>query len=240
MPSKVKQVLPAGSRVESNARFISLLPTVCQILPKGVVGVLGPSSSPASSSIISNICGEKEVSGQILCWGPAEILPPLPILHPPAAGCCWGSLGAQRLAGGLGTLHQGFEVPATLSSDAIVQTPAEGLSAAERVSAETVVSVLSPSRLQTQRPALPPPSPCSASAISCSTLALLLPPLLSIPAPQTLSSRCPRAPPPPVLSVLVSQLRGSAGMLLGAATSLWHCRAPLAEGPCCRHLFAVL
>uniref|UniRef100_A0A8C0RAQ5 Glutamate receptor n=1 Tax=Canis lupus familiaris TaxID=9615 RepID=A0A8C0RAQ5_CANLF len=34
---------------------------VCQILPKGVVAVLGPSSSPASSSIISNICGEKEV-----------------------------------------------------------------------------------------------------------------------------------------------------------------------------------
>ncbi|KAJ6653970.1 hypothetical protein lerEdw1_007602, partial [Lerista edwardsae] len=34
---------------------------MCQILPKGVVAVLGPSSSPASSSIISNICGEKEV-----------------------------------------------------------------------------------------------------------------------------------------------------------------------------------
>lgn len=38
------------------------LAAVCQILPKGVVAVLGPSSSPASSSIISNICGEKEVS----------------------------------------------------------------------------------------------------------------------------------------------------------------------------------
>ncbi|XP_037697679.1 glutamate receptor ionotropic, kainate 4 isoform X2 [Choloepus didactylus] len=35
--------------------------TLCQILPKGVVAVLGPSASPASSSIISNICGEKEV-----------------------------------------------------------------------------------------------------------------------------------------------------------------------------------
>ncbi|XP_043936952.1 glutamate receptor ionotropic, kainate 4 [Protopterus annectens] len=35
--------------------------TMCQILPKGVVAVLGPSSSPASNSIISNICGEKEV-----------------------------------------------------------------------------------------------------------------------------------------------------------------------------------
>lgn len=44
---------------------LSLLPAaVCQILPKGVVAVLGPSSSPASSSIISNICGEKEVSGE--------------------------------------------------------------------------------------------------------------------------------------------------------------------------------
>lgn len=36
--------------------------TVCQILSKGVVAVLGPSASPASNSIISNICGEKEVS----------------------------------------------------------------------------------------------------------------------------------------------------------------------------------
>ncbi|KAM4704300.1 glutamate receptor ionotropic, kainate 4 isoform 2-T2 [Rhinophrynus dorsalis] len=35
--------------------------TMCQILPKGVLGVLGPSYSPSSSSIISNICGEKEV-----------------------------------------------------------------------------------------------------------------------------------------------------------------------------------
>uniref|UniRef100_A0A4W5NUA2 Receptor ligand binding region domain-containing protein n=1 Tax=Hucho hucho TaxID=62062 RepID=A0A4W5NUA2_9TELE len=36
--------------------------TMCQILSKGVVAVLGPSASPASNSIISNICGEKEVS----------------------------------------------------------------------------------------------------------------------------------------------------------------------------------
>ncbi|XP_067910302.1 glutamate receptor ionotropic, kainate 4 isoform X2 [Heterodontus francisci] len=35
--------------------------TTCQILPKGVVAILGPSSSPASASIISQICGEKEV-----------------------------------------------------------------------------------------------------------------------------------------------------------------------------------
>lgn len=31
-------------------------------MSKGVVAVLGPSASPASNSIISNICGEKEVS----------------------------------------------------------------------------------------------------------------------------------------------------------------------------------
>uniref|UniRef100_A0A4W4F597 Glutamate receptor n=1 Tax=Electrophorus electricus TaxID=8005 RepID=A0A4W4F597_ELEEL len=35
--------------------------TMCQIVSKGVVAVLGPSASPASNSIISNICGEKEV-----------------------------------------------------------------------------------------------------------------------------------------------------------------------------------
>lgn len=51
--------------INSDACSLSLVPTVCQILPKGVVGVLGPSSSPASSSIISNICGEKEVSGEV-------------------------------------------------------------------------------------------------------------------------------------------------------------------------------
>ncbi|XP_048185403.1 LOW QUALITY PROTEIN: glutamate receptor ionotropic, kainate 5 [Perognathus longimembris pacificus] len=31
--------------------------TMCQILPKGVVSVLGPSSSPASASTVSHICG---------------------------------------------------------------------------------------------------------------------------------------------------------------------------------------
>ncbi|XP_032820591.2 glutamate receptor ionotropic, kainate 5 isoform X2 [Petromyzon marinus] len=34
---------------------------VCQVMEKGVVAVLGPSSSPASSSVISHVCGEKEV-----------------------------------------------------------------------------------------------------------------------------------------------------------------------------------
>lgn len=37
---------------------------VCQILPKGVVSVIGPASSPASGSAVSHICGEKEVSFQ--------------------------------------------------------------------------------------------------------------------------------------------------------------------------------
>ncbi|GAA6101432.1 glutamate receptor ionotropic, kainate 4-like [Tachysurus ichikawai] len=42
--------------------------TMCQIMSKGVVAVLGPSASPASNSIISNICGEKEVSaGSFSC-----------------------------------------------------------------------------------------------------------------------------------------------------------------------------
>lgn len=46
--------------------FIFLFPffflAVCQILPKGVVSVIGPASSPASGSTVSHICGEKEVS----------------------------------------------------------------------------------------------------------------------------------------------------------------------------------
>lgn len=42
--------------------FLSLLRlSVCQILPKGVVSVIGPASSPASGSTVSHICGEKEV-----------------------------------------------------------------------------------------------------------------------------------------------------------------------------------
>lgn len=64
--------------MNSDLPSLSLLPTVCQILPKGVVGVLGPSSSPASSSIISNICGEKEVSGEVPLWWSAWLTPPPP------------------------------------------------------------------------------------------------------------------------------------------------------------------
>lgn len=50
------------SRSRGSLTLVSSLPfTVCQILPKGVVSVLGPSSSPASASTVSHICGEKEV-----------------------------------------------------------------------------------------------------------------------------------------------------------------------------------
>ncbi|KAI4548726.1 hypothetical protein MG293_001056 [Ovis ammon polii] len=34
---------------------------MCQILPKGAMSVLGPSSSPTSVSTVSQICGEKEI-----------------------------------------------------------------------------------------------------------------------------------------------------------------------------------
>ncbi|KAM9510518.1 glutamate receptor ionotropic, kainate 5 [Guaruba guarouba] len=34
---------------------------MCQILPKGVVSVLGPAASPAAAATISHICGEKEI-----------------------------------------------------------------------------------------------------------------------------------------------------------------------------------
>ncbi|XP_073871566.1 glutamate receptor ionotropic, kainate 4 isoform X2 [Macaca fascicularis] len=56
-PAEGEELEPGGPvKLSAWMRF-----PVCQILPKGVVAVLGPSSSPASSSIISNICGEKEV-----------------------------------------------------------------------------------------------------------------------------------------------------------------------------------
>ncbi|XP_037548968.1 glutamate receptor ionotropic, kainate 5 [Nematolebias whitei] len=52
--------------------------TMCQILPKGVVSVIGPASSPASVSTISHICGEKEIPH--LKIGPEET-PKLPYLR---------------------------------------------------------------------------------------------------------------------------------------------------------------
>uniref|UniRef100_A0A3Q4BNM5 Glutamate receptor n=1 Tax=Mola mola TaxID=94237 RepID=A0A3Q4BNM5_MOLML len=52
--------------------------TVCQILPKGVVSVIGPASSPASGSTISHICGEKEIPHVKI--GPEET-PKMPYLR---------------------------------------------------------------------------------------------------------------------------------------------------------------
>ncbi|XP_067304993.1 glutamate receptor ionotropic, kainate 5 isoform X1 [Pseudorasbora parva] len=52
--------------------------TMCQILPKGVVSVIGPASSPSSGSIVSHICGEKEIPH--IKIGPEET-PRLPYLR---------------------------------------------------------------------------------------------------------------------------------------------------------------
>uniref|UniRef100_A0A672FIQ1 Glutamate receptor n=1 Tax=Salarias fasciatus TaxID=181472 RepID=A0A672FIQ1_SALFA len=52
--------------------------TMCQILPKGVVSVIGPASSPASGSTVSHICGEKEIPHVKI--GPEET-PRLPFLR---------------------------------------------------------------------------------------------------------------------------------------------------------------
>ncbi|MBN3305235.1 GRIK5 protein, partial [Amia calva] len=76
--------VPANARVEVD---IFELPrdsqyettdTMCQILPKGVVSVLGPASSPASGSTVSHICGEKEIPHVKI--GPEET-PRLPYLR---------------------------------------------------------------------------------------------------------------------------------------------------------------
>uniref|UniRef100_A0A3Q4BK03 Glutamate receptor n=1 Tax=Mola mola TaxID=94237 RepID=A0A3Q4BK03_MOLML len=52
--------------------------TMCQILPKGIVSVIGPASSPASGSTVSHICGEKEIPHVKI--GPEET-PRLPYLR---------------------------------------------------------------------------------------------------------------------------------------------------------------
>uniref|UniRef100_A0A669CYJ4 Glutamate receptor n=1 Tax=Oreochromis niloticus TaxID=8128 RepID=A0A669CYJ4_ORENI len=62
----------------SQANTLSALRMVCQILPKGVVSVIGPASSPASGSTISHICGEKEIPHVKI--GPEET-PKLPYLR---------------------------------------------------------------------------------------------------------------------------------------------------------------
>ncbi|XP_059363642.1 glutamate receptor ionotropic, kainate 5-like isoform X1 [Carassius carassius] len=52
--------------------------TMCQILTKGVVSVIGPASSPAAGCIVSHICGEKEIPHVKI--GPEET-PRLPYLR---------------------------------------------------------------------------------------------------------------------------------------------------------------
>ncbi|XP_076865713.1 LOW QUALITY PROTEIN: glutamate receptor ionotropic, kainate 5 [Brachyhypopomus gauderio] len=75
---------PARARVEvdifelqSDSQY-ETTDTMCQILPKGVVSVIGPASSPASGSIVSHICGEKEIPH--IKIGPEET-PRLPYLR---------------------------------------------------------------------------------------------------------------------------------------------------------------
>lgn len=51
-----------GMCLRTQGLFSLFFLSVCQILPKGVVSVIGPASSPASGSTVSHICGEKEVS----------------------------------------------------------------------------------------------------------------------------------------------------------------------------------
>ncbi|KPP65749.1 glutamate receptor ionotropic, kainate 5-like [Scleropages formosus] len=62
----------------SQAPVLSSVRMVCQILPKGVVSVIGPASSPASGSTVSHICGEKEIPHVKI--GPEET-PRLPYLR---------------------------------------------------------------------------------------------------------------------------------------------------------------
>uniref|UniRef100_A0A3Q3FAH9 Receptor ligand binding region domain-containing protein n=1 Tax=Labrus bergylta TaxID=56723 RepID=A0A3Q3FAH9_9LABR len=75
---------PSEARVEVDVYELSkdsqydTTETMCQILPKGVVSVIGPASSPASGSTISHICGEKEIPHVKI--GPEET-PKLPYLR---------------------------------------------------------------------------------------------------------------------------------------------------------------
>ncbi|KAG7216937.1 hypothetical protein INR49_001591, partial [Caranx melampygus] len=75
---------PARARVEVDIYELTkdsqydTTDTMCQILPKGVVSVIGPASSPASGSTVSHICGEKEIPHVKI--GPEET-PRLPYLR---------------------------------------------------------------------------------------------------------------------------------------------------------------
>lgn len=76
--------VPAKARVEVDIFELQqdsqqrTMDTMCQILPKGVVSVLGPPSSPTSASTVSQICGEKEIPH--IKAGPEE-MPHLWYLH---------------------------------------------------------------------------------------------------------------------------------------------------------------
>jgi len=52
-------------------------------LPKGVVSVIGPASSPASGSTVSHICGEKEVrmKGSAFAYVSVRAFPEMINLH---------------------------------------------------------------------------------------------------------------------------------------------------------------
>ncbi|KAM8869922.1 glutamate receptor ionotropic, kainate 5 isoform 2-T2 [Spinachia spinachia] len=82
----INSVMEAPSRARVEVDIYELLKdsqydttdTMCQILPKGVVSVIGPASSPASGSTVSHICGEKEIPHVKI--GPEET-PRLPYLR---------------------------------------------------------------------------------------------------------------------------------------------------------------
>ncbi|KAL6100270.1 grik5 [Pungitius sinensis] len=81
--------------------------TMCQILPKGIVSVIGPASSPASGSTISHICGEKEIPHVKI--GPEET-PKLPYLRF-ASVTLYPSNEDLSLA--IGSMLQSFSFPTT-------------------------------------------------------------------------------------------------------------------------------
>ncbi|KAF0045561.1 hypothetical protein F2P81_002090 [Scophthalmus maximus] len=67
-----------GMNVIIHSGDYPFLSVMCQILPKGVVSVIGPAASPASGSTVSHICGEKEIPHVKI--GPEET-PRLPYLR---------------------------------------------------------------------------------------------------------------------------------------------------------------
>uniref|UniRef100_A0A674GNM0 Glutamate receptor n=1 Tax=Taeniopygia guttata TaxID=59729 RepID=A0A674GNM0_TAEGU len=72
--------------------------TMCQILPKGVVSVLGPAASPAAAATVSHICGEKEIPH--IRVGPEEAPRP-PLLRLAALSLYPSNEDVSRALGGL-------------------------------------------------------------------------------------------------------------------------------------------